>query len=89
MNIFRVRGISLDLVKRRLDKGLYRRLDVFQEDVFSCFERARKLSRTDSQAFEDSVEMQSFFIRQRDEVQYDVISYSIFFITCRSIILKN
>lgn len=68
---FRVRGISLDLIKRRLDRGLYRRLDIFQEDVFSCFERARKLSRTDSQAFEDSVEMQSFFIRQRDDVSID------------------
>ena len=32
-----------------------------------CFERARKLSRTDSQVFEDSVELHSFFIRARDE----------------------
>ncbi len=55
-------------MKRRLDKGLYKRLDTFQEDVFSCFDRARKLSRTDSQVFEDSIELQSFFIRKRDEL---------------------
>jgi protein polybromo-1 len=59
--------LSLDLIKRRLDKGVYKRLDRFQEDVFSCLERARKLSRTDSQPFEDSVELQAFFLRTRDE----------------------
>ncbi len=64
----RVRAISLDLLKRRLDKGLYKRLDTFQEDVFACLDRARRLSRTDSQIFEDSIELQSFFIRKRDEV---------------------
>lgn len=56
------------MIKRRLDKGVYKRLDHFQEDVFSCLERARKLSRTDSQVFEDSIELQAFFIRTRDEV---------------------
>ena len=61
----RVRALSLDLIKRRLDRGLYRRLDVFQEDIFACLERARRLSRTDSQVFEDSIELHSFFIRQR------------------------
>lgn len=64
----KVRALSLDLIKRRLDSGQYRRLDLFQEDLFSCMERARKLSRTDSQVFEDSIELQSFFIRQRDEL---------------------
>ncbi|XP_059047820.1 protein polybromo-1 isoform X2 [Achroia grisella] len=62
----RVRAISLDLVKRRLDRGLYRRLDHFQQDMFAVFERARRLSRTDSQIFEDSVELQSYFVEQRD-----------------------
>ena len=62
------RAISLDLIKRRLDKGIYKRLDTFQDDIFACFERARRLSRTDSQVFEDSIEMQSFFIRKRDEI---------------------
>ncbi|OAD52774.1 Protein polybromo-1 [Eufriesea mexicana] len=64
----RIRGLSLDLIKRRLDRGVYKRLDRFQEDVFTCLERARRLSRTDSQPFEDSVELQAFFLRTRDEV---------------------
>ncbi|XP_044019978.1 protein polybromo-1 isoform X3 [Aphidius gifuensis] len=64
----KIRGLSLDLIKRRLDRGIYKRLDRFQEDIFSCFERARKLSRTDSQPFEDSIELQAFYIRTRDEV---------------------
>ncbi|XP_014213289.1 protein polybromo-1 isoform X3 [Copidosoma floridanum] len=64
----KIRGLSLDLIKRRLDKEVYKRLDSFQEDVFNCLERARKLSRTDSQVFEDSVELQAFFLRTRDEV---------------------
>uniref|UniRef100_A0A146KQX2 Protein polybromo-1 n=1 Tax=Lygus hesperus TaxID=30085 RepID=A0A146KQX2_LYGHE len=64
----KVRALSLDLIKRRLDSGQYKRLDAFQEDVFCCFQRARNLSRSDSQVFEDSVELQLFFIRQRDEL---------------------
>lgn len=62
----------MDLIKRRLDKGLYKRLDIFQEDIFSCLERARRLSRTDSQVFEDSIELQSFFIKKRDELCQNV-----------------
>lgn len=65
---FRVRALSLDLIKRRLDKGLYRRLDTFQDDMFACLDRARRLSRSDSQVFEDSVELQTYFIKQRDEL---------------------
>lgn len=64
----KVRAISLDLIKRRLDKGLYKRLDAFQEDVFCVLDRARQLSRTDSQVFEDSIEMQLVFIKKRDEL---------------------
>ncbi|XP_050428093.1 protein polybromo-1 isoform X2 [Adelges cooleyi] len=64
----KVRGLSLDLIKRRLDGNQYKRLDTFQDDLFACLERARQLSRTDSQVFEDSIELQSYFIRQRDEV---------------------
>lgn len=69
--LFRVRGLSLDTIKRRLDRGLYKRLDRFQEDVFACLERARRLSRTDSQVFEDSIELQAFFVRHR----YIIISF--------------
>ncbi|XP_064474413.1 protein polybromo-1-like isoform X2 [Ornithodoros turicata] len=60
--------LTLDIIKRRLDRGCYVRLDRFQEDMFEVFERARRVSRTDSQAFEDSVELQSYFIKLRDEL---------------------
>ncbi|BFZ08168.1 hypothetical protein BsWGS_11204 [Bradybaena similaris] len=62
------RPITFDQIKRNLDKGRYRRVDRFQEDMFKVFERARKLSRTDSQLYEDAVEMQTFFIKTRDEL---------------------
>ncbi|XP_074033562.1 protein polybromo isoform X4 [Leptinotarsa decemlineata] len=64
----KVRALSLDLLKRRLDKGVYKRLDTFQEDFFACMNRARRLSRTDSQIFEDAIELQMYFIKQRDEL---------------------
>lgn len=60
----------MDLIKRRLDGNQYKRLDTFQDDLFACLERARQLSRTDSQVFEDSIELQSYFIRQRFVVYY-------------------
>ena len=63
----KVRAFSLDLIKQRLDRGLYKRLDVFQKDIFAVLERARKISRSDSQIFEDAVELQSHFIKVRDE----------------------
>ncbi|GIY61633.1 protein polybromo-1 [Caerostris extrusa] len=58
--------LNLDMIKRNLDKGKYKRLDRFQEDMFDVFELVRHNSRTDSQVFEDSVELQSFFIKRRD-----------------------
>nr|QYV43163.1 polybromo [Colaphellus bowringi] len=64
----KVRALSLDLLKRRLDKGVYKRLDTFQEDFFACMNRARQLSRSDSQIFEDAIELQMYFIKQRDEL---------------------
>ncbi|XP_076258471.1 protein polybromo isoform X4 [Rhynchophorus ferrugineus] len=64
----KVRALSLDLIKRRLDKNLYKRLDTFQSDFFACLDRARKISRTDSQVFEDSIELQLFFITLRDDL---------------------
>ncbi|XP_059161313.1 protein polybromo-1-like isoform X4 [Physella acuta] len=62
------RPLTFDQIKRNLDKGRYRRVDRFQEDMFKVFERARKNSRTDSQLYEDAVEMQIFFIKTRDEL---------------------
>ena len=66
--MFQNRALNLDLIKRRLDRCLYKRLDLFQRDIFSVLERARNLSRTDSQIFEDSCELQKHFIKIRDEV---------------------
>lgn len=63
----KIRALSLDLIKQRLDRGMYKRLDVFQQDIFAVLERARNLSRSDSQIFEDSIELQTHFINIRDE----------------------
>jgi len=60
--------LTFDQIRKNLDKGRYRRLDRFQEDMFKVFERARELSRLDSQLYEDAVEMQKYFVRQRDEL---------------------
>ncbi len=46
----KVRALSLEILKRRVDRGLYKRLDTLQRDVFWVLARARRLSRTDSQA---------------------------------------
>ncbi|XP_072181869.1 protein polybromo-1-like [Diadema setosum] len=60
--------LDLDTIRRYLDRGCYRRLDCFQDHIFEVLERARALSRTDSQVYEDSVELQRFFIQIRDEI---------------------
>ena len=63
----KVRQLSLEIIKRRVDRGLYKRLDQLQRDVFLVLERARRLSRTDSQVWEDSVELSRRFITARDQ----------------------
>ena len=63
----KVRALSLEILKRRVDRGLYKRLDLLQRDVFHVLERARRLSRSDSQAWEDSVELSRRFIKARDQ----------------------
>ncbi|XP_053202089.1 protein polybromo-1-like isoform X2 [Panonychus citri] len=62
------RPLTLDQIKKNLEKRRYRRLDRFQQDMFDVFERTRRSSRSDSQAFEDSVELQLYFIRLRNEL---------------------
>ena len=49
LNGKKVRALSLEILKRRVDRGLYKRLDLLQRDVFLVLARARRLSRTDSQ----------------------------------------
>lgn len=65
---FNRRSLNFDLIKRNLNQGRYRRLDRFQQDMFDVFERARRMSRTDSQAFEDSIELQQYFIALRNDL---------------------
>nr|XP_039251471.1 protein polybromo-1-like isoform X2 [Styela clava] len=60
--------ITLDVIRRNLHAKRYRRLDVFQEHMFHVFETARKNNRTDSEVYEDAVELQKFFIRYRDQL---------------------
>ncbi|XP_030633030.1 polybromo 1, like [Chanos chanos] len=60
--------LNFDTVRTNVERGRYRRLDVFQEHMFEVMEKARRLNRTDSEIFEDSVELQQFFIKIRDEL---------------------
>uniref|UniRef100_A0A3Q2PIJ1 Protein polybromo-1 n=1 Tax=Fundulus heteroclitus TaxID=8078 RepID=A0A3Q2PIJ1_FUNHE len=61
-------ALNFDIIRMNVERGLYRRLDVFQEHVFEVLEKARRLNRTDSEVFEDAVELQQFFIKIRDEL---------------------
>uniref|UniRef100_A0A8C7MR24 Protein polybromo-1 n=1 Tax=Oncorhynchus kisutch TaxID=8019 RepID=A0A8C7MR24_ONCKI len=60
--------LNFDVIRANIDRGRYRRLDVFQEHMFNVLEKARRLHRTDSEIFEDAVELQQFFIKIRDEL---------------------
>ncbi|XP_068230522.1 protein polybromo-1 isoform X3 [Palaemon carinicauda] len=64
----KTRLLSFDIMKRRLDKGMYARLDHFQEDMFSIFERARRMSKLNSQLFRDSITLQTEYIKVRDDL---------------------
>ncbi|KAL4655206.1 protein polybromo-1-like isoform X2 [Arapaima gigas] len=60
--------LNFDVIRLNVDRGRYKRLDVFQEHIFEVLEKARRLHRTDSEIFEDAVELHQFFIRIRDEL---------------------
>ncbi|XP_060775398.1 polybromo 1, like isoform X2 [Neoarius graeffei] len=60
--------LSLEMIRNNIERGRYRRLDVFQEHFFEVLEKARRLNRMDSEIFEDSVELQQFFVKIRDEL---------------------
>lgn len=61
----KTRALSYDIMKRRLDKGLYTRLDHFQEDIFSVFERARRCSKLDSRTYLDAITLQTEYMKIR------------------------
>uniref|UniRef100_A0A1A8BW71 Protein polybromo-1 n=1 Tax=Nothobranchius kadleci TaxID=1051664 RepID=A0A1A8BW71_NOTKA len=60
--------LNFEIIRKNVDRGRYKRLDVFQDHMFEVLEKARRLNRTDSEIFEDAVELQQFFIRIRDEL---------------------
>ncbi|XP_061146646.1 polybromo 1, like isoform X3 [Syngnathus typhle] len=60
--------LNFDLIRVNVERGRYRRLDVFQEHAFEVLQKARKMHRTDSEVFDDAVELQQFFIKIRDEL---------------------
>ncbi|KAM9410172.1 protein polybromo-1-like isoform 5-T5 [Pholidichthys leucotaenia] len=60
--------LNFEIIRKNVDSGRYKRLDVFQDHMFEVLEKARRLNRTDSEIFEDAVELQQFFIRIRDEL---------------------
>lgn len=64
----KTRVLSFDIMKRRLDKGMYARLDHFQEDLFSIFDHARTHSKVDSRTFLDSITLQTEYMKVRDEL---------------------
>uniref|UniRef100_A0A4W6G1J9 Protein polybromo-1 n=1 Tax=Lates calcarifer TaxID=8187 RepID=A0A4W6G1J9_LATCA len=61
-------ALNFEIIRTNVDRGRYKRLDVFQDHMFEVLEKARRLNRTDSEIFEDAVELQQFFIRIRDEL---------------------
>ncbi|XP_034022488.1 protein polybromo-1-like isoform X1 [Thalassophryne amazonica] len=60
--------LDFEIIRTNVDHEHYKRLDVFQDHMFEVLEKARRMSRTDSEIFEDAVELQQFFIRIRDEL---------------------
>ncbi|XP_053326173.1 protein polybromo-1 [Spea bombifrons] len=60
--------LTFDVIRKNVENNRYRRLDLFQEHMFEVLERARRMNRTDSEIYEDAVELQQFFIKIRDEL---------------------
>ncbi|XP_076845388.1 protein polybromo-1 isoform X9 [Brachyhypopomus gauderio] len=60
--------LNFEIIRANVDRGRYKRLDVFQDHMFEVLEKARRMHRTDSEIYEDAVELQQFFIRIRDEL---------------------
>uniref|UniRef100_A0A915DFK5 Protein polybromo-1 n=1 Tax=Ditylenchus dipsaci TaxID=166011 RepID=A0A915DFK5_9BILA len=59
---------SMDEIKNNVDKGRYRRLDRFQEDLFALFSKARQFSEPDSVTFNVAVDLQLYYLEKRDEL---------------------
>ncbi|VDK79899.1 unnamed protein product [Litomosoides sigmodontis] len=59
---------SIDEIKRNVDKGRYRRLDKFQDDLFFLFNVAMEHAHSDSQVFEDTIELWMYYLKTRDDL---------------------
>ncbi|CAD5207839.1 unnamed protein product [Bursaphelenchus okinawaensis] len=59
---------TFEQMKINVDKGRYRRLDRFQDDLFAFFTKIRDITAPTSQIFEDSIKLQQAFIQKRDEL---------------------
>ena len=65
LNGQRTRALNFDMMKKRLDRGLYTRLDTFQHDFLSIFNRARKLSTNNARIYQDAVTLEQEYIKVR------------------------
>uniref|UniRef100_F1KQ15 Protein polybromo-1 n=1 Tax=Ascaris suum TaxID=6253 RepID=F1KQ15_ASCSU len=79
---------SLDEMRKNIDKGRYRRLDRFQDDLFALFDAARQNSRSDSQLFEDAVELQMHYVKVRDELTRNTLISPARFFTERKLLVQ-
>jgi len=66
--------LTFNMVKQRLQQRFYKRVDVFQNDMFQVFNQVRvnnngseQVNRY-SQLFRDAYDLQRYFIQKRDEV---------------------
>lgn len=57
--------LSLPTIGKLVKKRYYKRLDKFQDDLFTFFEKVR-MNRLDSEVYDDAVDLQQYFIQQRD-----------------------
>ncbi|XP_046839607.1 protein polybromo-1-like isoform X2 [Xenia sp. Carnegie-2017] len=62
--------LSLSTIGKLVQKRYYKRLDKFQDDLFAFFENART-HRFDSEIYDDAVELQLFYVQQRDRLCKD------------------
>ncbi|KRY57311.1 Protein polybromo-1 [Trichinella britovi] len=61
-------SLTFERIKRNLEKKRYRRMDRFQQDIFHLFSEIRRYKGPGDQMWNDAIELQTFFIRTRDQL---------------------
>ncbi|KRY78261.1 Protein polybromo-1 [Trichinella pseudospiralis] len=61
-------SLTFEKIKRNLEKKRYRRMDRFQQDIFHLFSEIRRYKGPGDQMWNDAIELQTFFIRTRDQL---------------------